>query len=237
MSWWRWFQSASRGAHVLEPDVQSVINAWREVPEPDGEVAPSAQTWCVVDVETTGLDTRRDRLLAIGAVMVESGAINLDSGFEIILQQPETSTVENILVHRIGGDAQTCATPPASALVAYLHYAQRTPSVAFHAPFDAEILRRAFAKHLGLTYAPPFLDLADLAPALVKTSGRAPQHLDDWLSFFSIRIGERHRAIADAFGTAQLLQVLLHSAQEQGYTRVRELMKVAEDHAWLASRR
>ena len=64
--------------------------------------------WLVVDVETSGLDAARDRLLAIAAIAVRvdwpSGrlAIVLGDSFEVVLRQEAPSTRENILLHGIG---------------------------------------------------------------------------------------------------------------------------------------
>ena len=48
----------------------------------------SAQRMVVVDLETSGLNLQRDQLLAIGAVVIEDGAIDLSQQFECTLCQP-----------------------------------------------------------------------------------------------------------------------------------------------------
>ena len=40
------------------------------------------QRWVVVDLETSGLNLKRDQVLSIGAMVIEDGAIDLGQAFE-----------------------------------------------------------------------------------------------------------------------------------------------------------
>ena len=194
----------------------------------------SAQSWLVVDVETTGLDTRRDRLLAIGAVLVEGSIIRFEQSFEVVIRQETPSRTDNILIHRIPGSEQLQGVDAATALAAFLDYAKKLPCAAFHAAFDETILKRAVDEFLGIDFSPRFIDLALLAPALVHDAPASLGSLDDWVEHFSIAISARHRAVADAVGTAQLFQVLMSRASMQRFDSADALFKLARDQRWLA---
>lgn len=187
---------------------------------------PLAQAaWVVVDCETSGLDARRDRLLSIGAVEVRGGRASLERSFAAVLRQAAPSSPENILVHGIGGEAQLAGRDPAEALGELAAFAGESIPVAFHAPFDAEVLRRAgFPKRR-------WLDLAPLAPALFP--GRSEKHLDEWLAAFAIECPARHDALADAWATALLFLVLLAEARRQGVQTVESLRALAAASKWL----
>src|SRR5688500_12263830 len=69
--------------------------------------------WVVLDVETTGLDVGRDRLLAIAALGVhrddDRPHLRVGDSFEVVLRQPEIAAPPdkaNILLHGIGVGAQ-----------------------------------------------------------------------------------------------------------------------------------
>jgi hypothetical protein len=85
--------------------------------------------------------------------------------------------------------------------------------VAFHAPFDAGILRRHGLKLRG------WVDLATLMPALFPE--RAPRQctLDHWLA---------------AFAAAQLLLAALAQLKRQRSSTVEELIKTERGARWLA---
>jgi DNA polymerase III subunit epsilon len=188
----------------------------------------------VVDVETTGLDMQRDRLLAIGAVVMQGTAIHLAESFEIVIKQAAVSRTDNILIHRISGNEQLEGIDAPGALVDFLTFAKTLPCVAFHASFDQTMLQRALAENLGVDWPTPFIDLALLAPALVPDVSAQLHSLDDWIAHFDIAIAARHRAAADALGTAQLFQVLLNRAAVQQIGTAEALFKLARDQRWLA---
>ena len=200
-------------------------------------VALRAVRWVVVDCETSGLDAARDRLLAVGAVAVRGGRIVLGESFSAALRQDVASDAANILVHGIGGDAQAGGRAPGDALRDFSAFLGEGLPVAFHAPFDAAVLRRAMAA-AELAVPARWLDAARLAPALFPSAGPAKgarRALDDWLVEFGIACPRRHDALADAYATAQLLLVLLAEAERQGAGTVDRLRKLERSGRWIGS--
>lgn len=195
-----------------------------------GEDATSlrALRWVVVDCESSGLDPKRDSLLSIGAVAVREGRVDLADCFSAVLQQEEASDSPNILIHGIGAEAQLGGRDPAVALDEFARYVAGGTPVAFHAAFDRALLERAMPR-----WKRRWLDLAQLAPALVPARARSCKSLDDWLSVFAIEHPARHDAVADAYATAQLLLVLLAEAERQGLAVAGELFAVERGRRWL----
>jgi len=232
MSWWsRWF-----GREAPAGVAGEALARWRATPVPGEDRPADAARLVVVDVESSGLDPARDRLLAIGAVALEGGALVLAQSFEIVVQQSDASGVDNILVHGIGGDAQRTGAPPAAALAAFLDFARRDPLLAFHAPFDRTLIERAMHQHLGLRFEATWLDLAWLAPAVGGERGDRKGALDDWLAAFGIENVERHNALADAAATAQLGLALMAQGLARGVSTVQELREAADAQRWLGRR-
>jgi DNA polymerase-3 subunit epsilon len=201
------------------------------------EVPARSARWVVIDCETSGLDPEHDRLLALGAVAVHGGRVEPADSFAAVLRQEAASSIENILVHGIGGDAQRAGQPAEEALAAFAGYLGDGLPVAFHAPFDAAVLRRALRGPLheaGAKLAPGrWLDLAPLAAALNPALAARTRALDDWLAAFGIDCPARHDALADAFASAQLMLVLLAQAEKQGVHSVRALRALVKDAHWV----
>ena len=126
----------------------------------------SAQRMVVVDLETSGLNLQRDQLLAIGAVVIEDGAIDLSQQFECTLCQPGHRAGASTLIHGIAPSAVAAGRDPAEALLAFMEFVDDSPLLAFHAPFDQHMLERALRETLGYRLRHPFLDVAVLAPLL-----------------------------------------------------------------------
>lgn len=219
----------------------SWLRRWIQTPSPwkqqenaqqtlDLNQAPKNLRWLAVDVETSGLDCKHASLISIGAVALHRGVIQLEDSFDVILRQENASDTANILVHQIGVTAQTTGQAPCDALTHFLNYVGNAPLVAFHAPFDAAILRRAMRSYLGLKFKPIWLDLAQLAPALFPQLQERYASLDEWLAHFGIVNANRHNAVSDAFATAQLFQVLLAKAESSGLHTATELLHLAKSH-------
>jgi DNA polymerase-3 subunit epsilon len=202
---------------------------------PDLKRPLAATRWCVVDVETGGLDAMRDPLLAIGAVEVIEGAIVMASAFEIGLAQTQATEASNILVHGISGSEQRNGAAAHDALLAWLEFAQDAPRVAFHAAFDQTVLQREVRQRLGLRPAAPWFDAAVLAPLLFPHAAARCRELDDWLAHFGISVYARHGALADAYATAELWLVLLAAAEREGMVNAYQLQKLARARRWLAA--
>lgn len=191
-----------------------------------------AVRWAVVDCETSGLDLARDRLLSVGAVAVRDGRVQIADAFEARVRQKVASAAENIVIHGIGGDAQVSEGRELDSVVRELgEFLRDAVPVAFHAAFDAGILRRH-----GLALRAQWPDLARLAPALFPQLAGKDDSLDHWLAAFGIPALARHDALGDAFATAQLLLVILNEAQRQRLETVEALLSTERAGRWLARR-
>ena len=95
------------------------------------QAAVDETRWVVLDVETSGLDAGRDRLLAVAAIAmrVDWGrkklAIVPGDSFEVVLRQHEASEPDNILLHGIGAQRQRSGVPASEALRSLRDYAGR----------------------------------------------------------------------------------------------------------------
>lgn len=195
---------------------------------------PAVQRWVVVDVETSGMDPGRDGLISIGGVAMRSdGRILPADSLEIIVRQSTASSRQNILVHGIGVQAQARGTDPVHATQAFLDYVGTCPIIAFHAPFDRGFLARAVKVFVNQPFDNPWLDLAELAPALDPQARL--KSLDEWLKRYSISVTARHSAAADALATALLAARLLPMAAAQGVRDFVALQKAARQARWLGT--
>jgi DNA polymerase-3 subunit epsilon len=226
----QWFKSAPR----LAPEFEDRLQRLSERSPPPTRNQHRKSRYVTVDVETTGLDMRRDRVLSIGAVSVERGVIALSRCFEVVLRQPESSSRDNILVHRIGGQRQMAGLDPAEALVRFLEYVGHAPLVAFRADFDQTMLDRALKETIGVKSQSAWIDLAKVLPALYPSNDC--RTMDDWLAMMHIRMLARHDALADALATAQMLQVALHAADRVEMTCPAHLIEMQKAQHWLGKR-
>lgn len=217
----------------LDPAALERLEAWRAQPEPSLSDDFRSTRLVVVDVETTGLDLVRDRLIAIGACAVENGQVVMADSFEIVLRQDKSSTKDNILIHGIGGEAQRDGLEPAEALLRFLDFLGKSPLVAFHVTFDQTMIKKAVKEYLGFEFKHPWLDLAYVMPGLLPEYARRYRALDDWSGHFRINNFARHSALADALATAQLLLCALPMAKAKRSNNYANLQDLEKAQRWV----
>lgn len=212
------------------------LKRWRQVrPQPD------ARRWVVLDVESSGLDPRRDRLIAIAAIAVrlegDRASIELADSFEVVLQQPEDSAApdrQNVLLHSIGVGAQRAGIERAAALRAFLGFVGNSPLIAFHAAFDRSLLERACRLEGLAVPGNSWLDLEPLA-AVLRPEVKA-RSLDDWMQALGIVCPQRHQAAADTLASAELLLMLWPALRvELPAPDFRAVVALAARRRWLVA--
>ncbi len=205
-----------------------------------GQHAAPEPRWVVLDVETSGLDARRARLLAIAALGVHRDGsawriVPADS-FEVVLryeaEEAGAPDRDNILLHGIGVGAQCQGVARAEALRRFAAFVGEAPLVAFHAAFDRTMIERACRREALPEPANPWLDLEPLAGVLMPQV-RA-RSLDEWMAALSIPCVARHEAAADTLATAELLLRLAPRLNaEIGSAGFAAAQKLAAHRRWM----
>lgn len=186
--------------------------------------------WVVLDTETSGLDSGRDRLLSIGAVAMQGREILICDSFEALIKQPRASSHDNIVIHGISGSAQLGGGDEAEVLREFELWRNGAPMLGWHIGFDLGFLRRAYERH-GITgLSREFLDLAPLAQVLLKDRSN---QLDEYLRKLGLSVRSRHSAAADAWMTALLASRLVEAATRQGADDFKSLRALAKNVRWV----
>lgn len=194
--------------------------------------------WVMLDVETSGLDPHRDRLLAIAAIAMRVDwaqrrlTIDLGDSFEVVLRQQQvTAAKDNILLHGIGVQRQREGIEPERALEAFAGFVWNSPLLAFHAAFDQAMITRHTRMHLGRILPNPWVDIEHLC-AVTHEKVRA-RSLDEWMDHFGIECAVRHQAAADTLAECELLQrVWPRMATQCGCWR--DVERLARQQRWIA---
>jgi DNA polymerase III subunit epsilon len=202
-----------------------------------GQTAPVDESrWIMLDVEASGLDTQRDRLIAIAAIALRVDwktkklLVDIGDSFEVILQQEQTSSKDNILLHGIGAQKQRDGINPLLALQTFNQFVGASPLLAFHAAFDETMIQRYQRKYLNTELPNVWLDIDHLcAVTYEKVRARA---LDDWMAYFGIRCAIRHQAVADTLAECELLQRIWPKVSAQ-CSKWDDVKKLAKQQRWV----
>ena len=229
-----WFKKFFKNEPPLDSIAAQRLDAWRNTSPFDLSADFDATRLVVVDVETTGLDLNRDRLIAIGACAVVDGKVSVADSFEVVLRQDNVSSRDNILIHGIAGETQREGVDPELALLDFLEFLGKSPLIAFHVAFDETMIRRAMKTYLHLNFKHPWLDLAYVLPGLLPEFARRHRALDDWTGHFDIGNFARHSALADALSTAQLFQCAMPLAILKRARHYKGLQDLEKAQRWIS---
>ena len=197
---------------------------------------PNENRWVMLDVETSGLNPKHDRLLAIAAIGIQIDwpsqtlQINLGDSFEAVLQQDHASSHANILLHGIGVQEQRAGLAPTQALLAFRQFVANSPLLAFHCAFDEAVIQRNMIQHHLGKLSNPWLDLDHLCA--VTSEGVRARALDDWLHYFKIECSVRHQAAADTLAECELLQRIWPRIAAQS-RQWQDVQNLASQHRWV----
>lgn len=218
MSWLNWFR---RKPEVSDDDQLRL--AQLVAPEAVGEQLLTEQRFVVVDLEATGLNTLKDKILSIGAVVIQGDAIDMGQQFERTLKRREHRLTESVLIHQLAPSEIAAGVRPKTGLLDFMDFVGDSPLLAFHADFDQRLLCRELRDFFAYNFKHPFFDLAEIAPMLYPQHSMRSPRMDDWVDFFGLQVLQRHNACADAMVTAELMLILLKKAQAQGIHTLKDL--------------
>jgi DNA polymerase III epsilon subunit family exonuclease len=167
--------------------------------------------YVVVDLETTGLDYKLDRILEIGAVrMVEGQAI---AEFEALVNPGVALRDANVAIHGIT-DAMVAEAPPLrDVLPGFLDFLGADPVVAHNARFDVNFLTFHARAELGVTLENPAIDTLEIAREVFPLERAAS--LERLLELFGEPPRPLHRALEDARALASIAPRLLALQSER----------------------
>lgn len=160
-------------------------------------------SYVAVDLETTGLDPKRDKIIEIGAVRVTEGEAG--DTFECFVN-PYRSLEERVISLTGITDSQLNQAEGIETVIGrFLDFAGNLPILGHHVIFDYSFLKRA-AVNSGSGYERQGIDTLKLARKFMPED--SPKSLSAACRYFGIEIKQSHRALCDAFAAHELYQAM-----------------------------
>lgn len=167
--------------------------------------APPANEVVSLDLETTGLDPAKDRILRLAAVPVRGTRVVLSERFERWVDPGRGFDIDSMRHHRILPGDVSAAADEAAVVREFLHWLGPRPVLGYCVRFDLAMIDRVFRGIAGFPVPNPRIDLAVLDfERQRRTRPEAAQRrdLDAILVAAGIPPLGRHEALADATATA-----------------------------------
>ncbi len=173
----------------------------------------SVPTCVVVDTETTGIRAADDRVIEIGAVRIRDGEVA--ERFESLVNPGVSVPWRITRLTGISSRDLASAPGPEEVWARFLEFSGDAPLVAHHAQFDRGFVHNEL-RRLGLV--PPSVDwLCTVKLSRRLLPGLTSYGLGSVARFLGVSVGTRHRALADAEITAEVVLELASRAAEQGF--------------------
>lgn len=153
----------------------------------------------VLDVETTGLDYTKERIIEFAAVRLENGKIT--DSFETLVNPHQKIRKSSMAIHGITDEMLESAPPEEEIFPKIFEFIGDNPIVAHNAIFDYSFLnktsKRLFNKPFENRYIDSQFMFKEVYPHLESCG------LDCLMNIFNVEFSTRHRAMADAEGLAK----------------------------------
>jgi DNA polymerase-3 subunit epsilon len=163
----------------------------------------------VFDTETTGLNSKEDRVLSIGTVAITEKIIKVSDSLECYLIQ-DIFKKESVKIHGIRKEGYYSKVDEKEAIKLFLNHIRNAVLIAHHTAFDIAMIN-ASLKRMGLPKLKnKTLDLGYLYKKTdLNRSLKNHFSLDELAKQFNIPQHDRHTASGDAYITALLFLKIL----------------------------
>ncbi|OFT87984.1 exonuclease domain-containing protein [Corynebacterium sp. HMSC28B08] len=210
------------GDSVDERAATGALAEYYRTPAPSRRTPVAKLPLLAVDVETTGLDYRKDRLLSIGWVPVNGHEIDLSgAGYGVIEQESHETVGESATIHGLTDDHVDREGEAAPAVLARLLEALRGRAMLVHfKKVESSFISDACQDYFGTGLKTHYVDTFELARRFIEDGGGHPKGDDLRLARVRERLNlpnyHNHNALTDALACAEVYLALV--ARNRGKT-------------------
>lgn len=162
-----------------------------------------------VDFETTGLDSKADKLLSVGFVLLEQEQIKLNSSYHQIIKTKNRLEESNVIIHQITDEQKEQGQPLATVVEQLLKALAGKVMLVHFARIERQFLRQACLELYGFMPDFPMIDTLVIAKRQLDKRDVAYDpselRLSNLRHQFELPAHHGHDALNDAIATAELL--------------------------------
>ncbi len=168
---------------------------------------PPPDEYVALDCETTGLNTRTDDIISIGAVRIRGRRILTSERLELLVQPQCQVPAESIRVHRLRTMDVAHGLPVQEAMHRLLHFIGSRPLVGYYLEFDVAMLNRAVRPLIGIRLPQPQIEVSrlyydyrfrQLPPYQQHDNADIDLRFDTLMADLDLPVREAHDALNDA---------------------------------------
>ena len=188
-------------------------DAWRE------------REFCVIDVETTGLDLINDEVISIGAVKIRDGRFKVKGNFYEEIAPTKSPSANSIAIHGLRSADLKFARSLDVVVPSLIAYLEDTCVIA-HAVWVERAFLGAPLKRHGYRFPQSVIDTAALARSvgLAETKTAQEPSLELLAKKLNLPAYSPHHALGDAMTTAAVFLALVAKIEKSIFQRENRLL-------------
>jgi DNA polymerase III subunit epsilon len=184
-----------------------------------------AAPFAALDFETTGLDYRRDAVVALGVVPVRRGRVVVGEGIHRLVDAGVASSPASMKVHQLLPRDLATGLAPDEAGRELRAALEGRFLLTWYADVEVAFLRRIFGGR-ARTWVRRTVDVRRMAIELEGADPKARFGLSACANRYGVPVASPHEAFDDALVTAQLFLVLASKLEVRGIRTVRGLLRL-----------
>lgn len=195
--------------------------------------------YCAIDLETTGLDLKKDEIVSIGVAQIRSGRVITEESFYKEVHPVKAPSLSSVRIHGLRGVDLESADPLESALPMFIKAIEGRVVIAHAAWIEFAFLKNR-VRSMGGNFSKNMLDTASLARRTgyaAEMKGSEPS-LESLARRMNLPVYSPHHALGDAMTTAVMFLALATEIEREKFAQsateltLRELLEISRSHSW-----
>jgi DNA polymerase III subunit epsilon len=172
---------------------------------------PPPDEWICLDCETTGLDTSKDEIVAIGAVRIVGNRVLTSERLELLVRPDKRKlSADSVRIHRLREQDVAQGVSPEDAVRQLMRFIGSRPLVGYYLEFDVAMLHRVIWPMLGMGLPQPKIEVSSLyhdlkyrqLPPYQQQAVNIDLRFATLMRDLDLPLREAHDAVNDAVMTA-----------------------------------
>ncbi len=173
--------------------------------------APPPDEWVALDCETTGLNTKTDNIISIGAVRIKANKIMTSERLELLIRPDKQGfSADSVKVHHLREQDVAQGMSADEAVTQLLHFIGSRPLVGYYLEFDVAMINRVLFPILGMGLPQPKIEVSAMyydykykqLSALVRDSSSINLRFENIMKDLNLPLWTAHDALNDAIMAA-----------------------------------
>jgi DNA polymerase-3 subunit epsilon len=214
--------------HLLSGTNSEVMKNYLSAPFPAKKTLLRNTEIISLDIETTGLDPAKDRIVSIGLVKIENLGIKLDSCWHKIINAKINLPEQSVVIHQIMDDESLAGASIGTVIPELLLRLKGKVVLVHNAKVEQGFINQACQKLYGTDFVMSVIDTQVLAKRSLDRSN-TPYKPKDLRLFnlrkkFNLPVYKAHNALLDAIATAELFLLLANNISPGSDAKLSEFL-------------